>query len=120
MNRLRTACGAILLLACATESAYAQGYQTSFDDLTGWLPASTSPPVTWSNDGTPSGVPGGAARTGANSLNYNNGNSYDSPGVANAGPVFSPYVPLTGLANPTLSFWCNFHTQPGSENVAYG
>lgn len=98
----------------------AQGYSTSFDDLTNWLPGGTSAPVTWANDGTPSTVPGGAARTGASSLNYNNGTDYDSPGTSNAGPVFSPVIPLTGLTSPTLSFWCNFHTQPGSEDVLSG
>ena len=99
-------------------AVFAQGYSTSFDDLSNWLPGSTSPPVGWANDGTPSAVPGGAARTGANSLNYNNGANYDSPGISNEGPVFSPVIPLTGLAAPTLSFWCNFHTQPGSEDAA--
>ncbi|HEX7898588.1 MAG TPA: hypothetical protein VF950_12560 [Planctomycetota bacterium] len=96
----------------------AQGYATSFDDLTNWLPGGTSPPVIWGNDGTPSTMPGGAARTGANSLNYNNGSDYDSPGISNTGPIFSPVIPLTGLTNPTLSFWCNFQTQPGSEDTA--
>src|SRR5688572_9907990 len=110
-NRMKSVLGVVVLLAWAAQPAFAQGYSTSFDDLTNWLPGSTNPPVNWANDGTPSTVPGGAARTGANSLNYNNGTTYDSPGGANAGPVFSPVVPLTGLTNPTLSFWCNFQTQ---------
>jgi hypothetical protein len=109
--------GVVVVLACAAQPAFAQGYSTSFDDLTGWLPGSTSPPVNWANDGTPSTVPGGAARTGANSLNYNNGTNYDSPGISNSGPCFSPVLSLAGLTNPTLSFWCNFHTQPGSEDA---
>ena len=116
---MKSVFGVVVLLACAAQPAFAQGYSTSFDDLTNWLPGSTNPPVNWANDGTPSTVPGGAARTGANSLNYNNGTSYDSPGGANAGPVFSPVVPLTGLTSPTLSFWCNFQTQPNSEHVSF-
>lgn len=117
MNRMNIVCAAVLL-ACAAQPAFGQGYSTSFDDLTNWLPGGTSPPVLWANDATPSSVPGGATRTGANSLNYNNGINYDSPGISNAGPIFSPVIPLAGLTTPTLSFWCNFHTQPGSEDAA--
>jgi hypothetical protein len=104
-------------MALALAFLAVQGYQTSFDDLTGWLPGGTSPPITWANDATPSMVPGGATRTGAASLNYNNGTDYDSPSINNTGVVYSPVIDLAGLVNPTLSFWCNFHTQPGSEDA---
>src|SRR6185503_9418062 len=124
MNRMNLAGGMLLVLAAAAQPALAQaqtpGYSTTFDDVTGWTQGTTSPLVVWANDGTPSSVPGGAAHTGPNSLNYNNGTNYDSPGSSNAGPAFSPVIPLAGLANPTLSFWCNFHTQPGSEDPASG
>lgn len=109
---------AIVLGAAAPAVAQAPGYQTSFDDLNGWIPGSTYQPIVWSNDGTPAFVPGGPSRTGPNSLNYNNGTGYDSPGTSNTGVVYSPWVSLAGLASPTLSFWCNFHTQPGSEDAA--
>ena len=91
---MKVVLGVVVVLACVVQSALAQGYSTTFDDMTGWLPGSTSPPVNWAMDGTPSSVPGGAARTGPNSLNYNNGINYDSPGTSNAGPVFSPVIPL--------------------------
>ena len=119
MNRMKMLGGVLLFAVCAATPAFAQGYSTSFDDLTGWTPGSTSPPVNWANDATPSTVPGGPTHTGPNSLNYNNGTNYDSPGTSNAGPVFSPVISLAGLVKPTLSFWCNFHTQPGSEDPAF-
>src|SRR5262245_54254307 len=114
---MKAVLGVVVVLACAAQPAFAQGYATSFDDMTGWLPGGTSPAVNWAGDGTPASVPGGATHTGANSLNYNNGVNYDSPGISNSGPVFSPVISLAGLTNPTLSFWCNFHTQPGSEDA---
>jgi hypothetical protein len=107
------------ILTAAAAPAWSQGYQTSFDDMTGWLAGSgTTTSIGWWNDATPSTVPGGPTRTGANSLNYNNGANYDSGSINNTGVAYSPYVNLAGLTTPTLSFWCNFETQPGSENVS--
>lgn len=94
------------------------GYATGFENAQGWTFASHPPGsgVAWAADGTPADVPGGAARSG-NSLNYNNGVDYRTPGTDNGGIARSPVVDVSALADPRLSFWCNYATEPGSEIV---
>ena len=61
-------------------------------------------------DATPVSFPGGVAKSGANSLNYNDGTDYDN-GQANSGTASSPTVDLSGSTAATLIFWCNFQTE---------
>jgi hypothetical protein len=85
-------------------------YSTPFDAPTGWVFTPPSSGVGWDVDSTPSGVPGGPARSAATSLNYNNGTDFDS-GAANSGSATSPAINLAGLGAPVLVFWCNYQTE---------
>src|SRR5574341_535376 len=121
-HRLGFLASAAIFLAGASAAAAQSGYQTDFTTgVSGWTfnqtPAASS--VRWTIDANPGSVPGGSSR-GGNSLNYNNGTDYPTPGTDNIGYAFSPVIPLTGLASPTLTFWCNFQTEPGSENASPG
>lgn len=82
MDRFAICWGALLVAALSAHPAFAQGYSTGFDDLPGWLPAD-------------------AARAGCL-----------DPGRAYGRTAYSPYVPLTGLTRPTLSFRCRVQPLP--------
>ena len=66
--------------------------------------------VAWAVDGDPATMPGGAANSGASSLNYNDGTDYDN-GVANSGTATSPSVDITAVTGPFLKFACNHQTE---------
>ena len=110
LNRSGSFLVSFVLAVFLSSTAWAQGLQTSFDDTQGWTLDAANNGVGWSNDGTPSGIGGGPAQTGANSLNYNNGTDYDS-GAANSGFAASPQIDISGLTSPTLSFWCNYEDE---------
>jgi hypothetical protein len=86
----------------------------SFDDpasVANWtFSAAGAGGVGWAIDGTPAAMPGGVTFTGPNSLNYNNGTNYDTPGVANSGTATSPAITVTGLTNVYIKFMCNYQT----------
>ncbi len=105
------ACLAALLVAWP---AFAQSQSRSYfdfnDGLQGWIagaPAGSG--VGWAADGTPAGFGSGAFSPPA-SLNFNNGNSYDSGGTSR-GSVTSPVISLVGWADPVLRFHCNYQTE---------
>ncbi|MBI2930197.1 MAG: hypothetical protein HYY16_00980 [Planctomycetes bacterium] len=81
--------------------------------LGGWTTTNTSPTVTWSADGTPAGVPGGADTSAPNSANYNNGVDYAG---ASSGTLTSPSFNLAGMLSATLTFQCNYVTETDSAN----
>lgn len=64
----------------------------------------------WAVDATPAAIPGGAAFSLPNSLNYNNGVNYDN-GKVNSGAAKSPGIVLTGYVNTVLKFQCNCDTE---------
>ncbi|MBI2899693.1 MAG: hypothetical protein HYY17_05880 [Planctomycetes bacterium] len=108
-----------LLVACATP-VFAQGYQTNFDDSTGWTFAGGANGVVWGVDGTPSSVTGGAYQSASKSLNYNNATNYNSGSTStNSGTATSSAITVSG-SNPSLTFWCNFKTETGSDDANYG
>ncbi len=75
--------------------------------VTNWTISAANLLVGWAVDGTPASVPGGAARTGPASLNYNNGGTYDN-GAANSGTATSPAVSIVGMSSATFRFMCNY------------
>ncbi|MBI2932918.1 MAG: hypothetical protein HYY16_14835 [Planctomycetes bacterium] len=79
-------------------------YATDFESATGWYKTGL-----WAMDGTPSGMPGGAAHAGSSSLNYNNGSNYNT-GSKNSGAAYSPPIALAGT-QVELEFWCNYETE---------
>ncbi|HXX93385.1 MAG TPA: hypothetical protein VEN81_07110, partial [Planctomycetota bacterium] len=79
--------------------------------ITNWTIAGSDPSVTWAVDATPAIMPGGPFFSPPNSLNYNNGTNYDTPGVANSGTATSPSIALAGLAGARLKFFCNYQTE---------
>lgn len=99
-------------------------YEQDFDGsnpLEGWLfydpEESTTPPsptvvTLWKVDGTPEDMPGGAFSSGSKSLNYNNGTNYETNIIWwNSGIAISPKLNIAGLANPVLTFQCNYQTE---------
>lgn len=103
-------------------------YVTDFDaagSTDGWLfwdpndentPPSADVATLWAFDGSAPSMPGGAAHSGASSLNYNNGANYDTGG-ANAGVAISPKIDIGPLTQPALGFWCNYETE--TDGAAY-
>lgn len=109
---------ATVLFASFAANAAAQGYSTNFDNGTGWTFTGGSNGVVWNVDATPGTVPGGAFQTAANSLNYNNSTNYNSGGT-NSGTATSAALAVPS-GTPTLTFWCNFQTESGSEDATWG
>jgi hypothetical protein len=104
--------GALGGAAAMDAPAFAQAtiYSENFDaGSPGWTLSSTNPPVVWAADATPV-----AGHSAPNSLNYNNGTTYDS-GTANSGTAVSPNHNLTGTLNPRLQFWCRYQTEGSSS-----
>ena len=103
-------------------------YATDFDTAggtDGWLfwnpndentPPSADVSTLWAFDGSAASMTGGAAHSGANSLNYNNGTDYDTGG-SNAGVAISPKIDIGALTQPALGFWCNYESE--TEGVNY-
>ncbi len=111
---------ALALVAVCAAPVLAQvpgGYQTNFDSSTGWTFSGGASGVAWGVDATPSSV---AAQTPTNSMNYNNGTNFASGSTTNTGTATSSTISLSGLTSPTLTFYCNFQTEPGSEDATYG
>ncbi len=109
----RSASAVLTLWAWAAAPGWTQT-QTNFDNASGWTLAGGSNGVKWAVDGTPAGVTGGAYQSASTSLNYNNATNYNSGGT-NSGTATSAAIPVPATS-PTLTFWCNFQTEPGSEN----
>jgi len=93
----------VLILAAATPAAAQQVvYSQGFDaPAQGWLLNSL-----WATDATPASAPGGAVRSGAGSLNFNNGTNYQG---TQRGTAASPAISIQGAA--TLRFFCNYRTE---------
>lgn len=85
-------------------------FTTAFDTATGWTLSAPVGGVGWSVDATPVAAPGGAFRSAANSLNYNNGTDYNSGG-SNSGTATSPSLNISGIGSAALVFWCNYDTE---------
>ena len=66
----------------------------------------------WDADATPGAVLGAPPFvTGPASLNYNNGTTYDTGALVNAGSARSPQIDRTLLpVTARLKFMCNYHT----------
>lgn len=83
--------------------AFAQGYQTKFDNAQGWTLFSSHNEVKWAVDSNllpPFSAP--------SCLNYNNGVSYSSGG-RNQGYAISPLIQKNGRT--VMRFWCNYATE---------
>ena len=91
--------------AAGADQKAVPGYSTSFAVLGGWTLDAAMGGVGWAMDGTPA-----APRTGAESLNYNDGVDFDSGG-ANSGAATSPEIGIAGHTSPALVFWCNYSTE---------
>ncbi len=91
-----------------TPSATTQGHPhlgTGFEDgAPGWTFSGM-----WGVDGTPASMTGGAAHTGANSLNFNNGVDYFIAWTAHSGTATSPAINVSKTGY--VRFWCNYHTE---------
>ncbi len=109
---------AALLIAASAGEARAQAttlLSENFDGANSWTVQGTSTTVTWQADGTPAGAPGGAFVSSPNSMNYNNGSTFDN-GTTNSGSVTSPVIDLTGTTSGQLTFQCNFQTETPVAN----
>jgi hypothetical protein len=110
--------GILLIVACGALGLGLQAqiviYATDFADDQGWTLSSSSPPVVWAVDASPASVLGSPAwRSAPNSLNYNNGFDYISPG-GNWGIATSPPIDLSiASGNVNFGFWCNWSTEGG-------
>ncbi|MBI3854778.1 MAG: hypothetical protein HY293_03705 [Planctomycetes bacterium] len=83
-------------------------YQTNFDaGASGWTLDAPVAGSAWAADATPASFPSGVSR-GSLSLNFNNGTDYAG---GTSGGALSPLIPLAGITNPILEFWCNYSTE---------
>ncbi len=108
---------ATILFLAGTSPLHAQSGSVSddFENGTGtWTISGGANGVTWAADGTPSGVLGGAAYAGLNSLNYNNGTDYSG---TSTGAATTPVYTLDPSGSPVLTFYCNFETE--SEDASW-
>lgn len=97
-----------IIFALIPSTLFAQGYTQDFNSTPAdWTFDSPVGGVSWAVDATPSTFPNRVSRSG-NSLNYNNGTDYSGN---NKGKATSPAISLSGLTNPVLKFWCNYHTE---------
>jgi len=89
-------------------------YQTDFNaGAPGWTFDAAVNGSAWAVDATPATFPSGVSRTGL-SLNFNNGVDYAG---ATSGGALSPLIPLAGVTNPVLEFWCNYSTETRGTQV---
>ena len=86
----------------------------TFDNgLENWVPQNSSVSVGWAADASPGFV--GTAPTFSsppNSLNYNNGQNYDTSTTGNSGSATSPLLDIGGLTDPKITFSCLYETEP--------
>lgn len=111
---------AVLFAGATPVLAQTSGYQTNFDNATGWTLSAGVNGVKWNVDGTPSTMTGGAYKSSAASLNFNNGTTFNSGSSSvSSGTATSGAITLSG-SSPTLTFWCNFKTEAGATSATYG